>query len=174
VDNGYFFYADYKIAWPYDSNCQNQVAPGNCLQCRQQSQFINSGIVNLNGKCVKYQANCNSYDSNGICSACQPGYLFYLGQCFINNCQSVSSTDNVCSSCPNNFIYQAGICYNRVQNNCIVYSTTSSANASCLYCASAYYLTAINTCQLMISNCLVTNVDTGRCTSCISGYSIYQ
>ena len=149
----------FQIAYPYDSNCVNQQEPGKCLQCIQESEFTQSGMRNIDGRCVLVKENCARYSVRGLCEACQTGYLLYYGQCYPNNCLVASSSNEACLTCPFLFNYEAGLCVNKAQSNCLVYDQvinfdpTTTRSIACRFCNAGFYLKADNTCERMIVNC---------------------
>lgn len=101
------------------------------------------------------------------------------GQCFVNNCLTQSLTDNVCATCPSLFTYEAGVCVNKAQANCLYYDqimnfNTNIRSVNCMSCLDGYYLRTDFTCSQMIVNCESTDSQTGRCTRCINGFTIYE
>ena len=71
--------------------------------------------------------------------------------------------------CPANFTLSLGLCISRALGNCQLYN-----GAACSFCASGFYLTSGGLCARMISFCQQANAQTGRCSRCIFGYTIYK
>jgi len=162
--SGYFVWNSNgnNIAWPLDFNCVYQLQPGVCLTCA-------FGFGLLNGKCVLRKTNCLTYTPLGLCMACADGFLLWGGECRKANCLSRDSTSNMCAVCNQGFKINLGVCMPTLVASCQIYTANS-----CLYCTTGYYLTASKLCSKMIDNCLATNSQTGRCTSCVQNYTYYN
>lgn len=160
--SGYFVWANNNICWPLDFGCTQQNVPGVCLQCT-------SPLSLSNGVCVFKKLNCLSYSPYGLCTSCATNYILWAGECRPSNCVVLNSTAGYCITCSANYQMLLGVCIPKNISNCQVYT-----GSSCLYCAAGYYLTTNGLCAKMIVNCQTTNTQTGRCSACISGYTIYQ
>ena len=62
-----------------------------------------------------------------------------------------------------------GVCIPSSIANCQIYN-----GAQCQYCLAGYYLTSSGLCSKMIANCRTANPQTGRCITCIDGYTYYS
>lgn len=160
--SGYFVWSANNICWPLDFNCKQQAIPGVCLQCDPLFSLVN-------GRCVSKKTNCLTYSPYGLCSSCAPNFLLWAGECRPSNCAILNSANGYCTTCNVNYQVVMGICVPRRISNCQVYS-----GLSCLYCSAGYYLTNTALCAKMIGNCLNTNAQTGRCSACVTGYTLYQ
>ena len=163
ANSGYFVWSAMNIAWPFDSNCARQEEPGTCLQCTSSSYSI------INGVCVVEKRNCRVYSPYGLCMGCDSGFILWGGECRQGNCNGFDSTTGFCMGCPANFTLSLGLCIARALGNCQLYN-----GAACSFCASGFYLTSGGLCARMISFCQQANAQTGRCSRCIFGYTIYK
>ena len=100
LKDGKCTFSSFNNAKPSDSGCgkwdwDNQV----CLQCS------NGWVFNSNKVCVPVDSYCNSYNSNGDCTSCFPGYLLSAGKCVLTNplCKS-SGSNGSCLSCFTGYI----------------------------------------------------------------------
>jgi hypothetical protein len=94
------------ISGPSDVGCAkwdwtNQV----CLNCSARWVFDSKG------KCSPVSSNCQSFNSNGVCTACYQGYAVSNGECVTSNplCQS-SNSDGSCASCYPQYVLNNGQC----------------------------------------------------------------
>lgn len=161
--SGNFLWTSNNICWPLDFNCIQQTVPGTCLQCST------SALSLINGRCVFQKLNCLTYSPYGLCSSCATNYILWTGECRPSNCVSLNSTNGYCTTCATNYQMLLGVCIQKKILNCQVYS-----GLPCLYCSAGYYLTNNGLCAKMINFCQAANSQTGRCSVCVSGYTLYQ
>ena len=159
---GYFVWSQQNIAWPLDANCLSPFVPGPCQTCA-------IGYSIWNNKCVLEKKNCVAYSSIGICMGCQQGYLLWAGECQPSNCVTTDSSTGFCLVCQSSFTMHLGVCIPAAIANCQIYN-----GAQCQYCLAGYYLTSTGLCSKMIDKCRSANPQTGRCVSCIDGYTYYS
>ena len=62
-----------------------------------------------------------------------------------------------------------GVCIPNAIPNCLMYN-----GAQCQFCVEGYYLTSTGLCSKMIAFCKTADAHTGRCTTCIDGYTYYS
>jgi proprotein convertase subtilisin/kexin type 5 len=125
---------------PSDLGCKNwdwnrQV----CLECSSRWFFNSKGV------CTQVSDNCQSYDSNGVCTACYYGYSLSGNQCVALN-NNVQPTDagcktwdwrrQVCLECSNRWVFDSkGVC-TPIKDSCKSYIS----NGACSACFAGYTL----------------------------------
>lgn len=160
---GYFVWTGNNIAWPYDFNCVLQTQPGRCMQCASSLFAIN------NGRCVLIKNNCLAYSPYGLCMGCQAGFILWVGECRRANCNGFDTNSGLCKACVANYTLSLGFCAPRPISNCQLYSGTS-----CSACQTGFYRTGGGLCARTINFCQTASPQTGRCSQCLYGYTIYQ
>lgn len=156
-------------------NCNFANASGVCQSCIKDFTLINNS-------CNETVANCQSY-YNGICQACNTGYLpndpGFITSCFkcagsgCNvNCSAVNNK-GVCVRCIQGMYISNGAC-NSLMPNCAI----GSSATSCIECLNGYAPTSYPITQCLktnSSNCTLVNVTANNatvCTQCALGYSL--
>lgn len=106
---------------------------------------------------------------------CYSGYFLTSGmscQKMDPLCKTYTSTFSACASCYDGYTLQSG--------QCVISTQTSSQNndpyciklqgASCVACASGYYLSPSGVCAQLNPLCKSSNLSNGNCIDCYGGY----
>lgn len=141
-----------------------------------------------NGNCVQITssytvANCQTFDSNGLCTLCNTGYgISSTGSCFlvtktnVTNCINYAQDTMVCTQCASGFYLSAALnqcptMTSAVITNCVSHGADSLGNILCLKCSTGFTLNLQQTGCVPIptlAGCLYAS--NYSCQQCSSGY----
>jgi hypothetical protein len=147
--------------------CTGALPSGACTGCQ-------TGYELVAGSCVVRIAYCLIYNTNNpaYCFQCTNGYYLnsrYGCSVLPPFCTAADGT-GVCLSCISGYSLVDSICVVAVQN-CVKYVQMTNSTR-CSQCASGYNLTSDFSCSSLPLYCAAGA--NGACTSCISGYQLYQ
>jgi len=160
----------------YNNACWNLVFPNKycqvftdttCTTCYNR-YYLHNGI------CTAVNSNCVTYDMNtGACLTCNTagGYTLQGTLCVkSSNCLTTTSS-GACKTCPTGFAVYNGLCIDVTTINpyCLTWS-----GSTCTACQDGYYFGSNGICIALASVCGTYNVNTGACTSCPSGYVLFN
>jgi len=170
---GYYFGAN-NICRQASVNCKTfDSTNGNCTSC-YPSFNLASGSCIAQVKTVS-DPNCNSFDTNGICTKCSYGYYFVNSICTQINpsCQNFDISRGLCLACyPGYELDSTKNCQKQTnQTNPNPYCSSWNG-AICLKCAVGSIFNSQGICALLDPSCKTNNMQTGACLDCYAGYAL--
>ncbi len=151
-------------------------ATGACLTC-YPGYGISGDNCTIAANPSKSDVNCKTYDNTQSCTQCYQGYyLSRFGSCDKLNplCKTYVINTNNCDSCYNGYAQSNGNCVvaTNIETNVNDPYCIQVQNGYCYECAAGYYLGAQNLCLQLNPLCKSSNLTTGKCTVCYSGYTL--
>ena len=141
LNNGVCVLSQTEITGPTDLGCKtwdwdNQV----CLECSLRWTFNEQRV------CVPISDLCQTYDSNGVCTACYKGYTLSNGACALSQTEITGPTDLGCR-------------------------TWDWDNQVCLECSARWTFNEQRICVPVNDNCATFN-EAGACLTCYKGFTL--
>jgi proprotein convertase subtilisin/kexin type 5 len=150
---------------------------GACLSCYSGYTLVTGECVVGNSLSGNGDPNCKTTAPSGQCTACYDSfYLSPQATCLRLDplCKTYSADQRQCASCYNG--------YSLYQGQCLVASQVPSTNSDpyciatqgvyCITCANGYFLSGNGSCQQLNPLCKKSDMSTGYCTDCYSGYAL--
>lgn len=152
-----------------DLNCQSYDAKTKtCLACSYRF------VLDKNGKCIKVNDQCQTWDNSGLCTSCYQGYNLSSGVCTQSstdsNCAKYDSTLKRCIQCATRYFLNSSSLCQSVSDQCQTFDNRTG------YCTSCYqgYLLQNGQCLLQAEGCVNYNTQTGQCQGCSNEYCLNQ
>jgi proprotein convertase subtilisin/kexin type 5 len=143
--------------------CSNFGTNSTCTACI-------AGTYLANGVCLVGNPFCLTSNSNGQCLTCYAGDIFSSPLCLVlaANCASTTSS-GTCATCGSGYTLLSGLCVSLAS---LDPACSSFTGTTCNGCLSGYYLNS-GICVQANPACLSYNMNTGACTACYNGLSVW-